>query len=270
MLRLIGSAPVAAASVGALTPMLSPTEASAAIPHGPLVWSDDFNYFDTRKWKKGPDNWPDRYGTIAGWDPGLVTVGDSKLRLRVAKRNGAWYGGLVHGRGLAAFKYGYFEIRAKLPAGQGLWSALWMMPRDNAYGVWPNSGEIDILEYIGKPQEVTQGYTTLHFANGPAVSRAATGTNWSLAWHTWGCLWDRTSSGSEFLRFYVDGNPYGTITETQWPAVAGHQAGSPFDQAFYFVLNLTVGGIWAGSPSDAMNGRTLEIDWIRVYKGLGS
>ena len=271
LLQTLGTTPLALAGLGALAPVLTAGEAHAAPPRvGPLVWSDDFNSFNRAKWRKAPENWTDRDGTIVGWDPALVTCANSKLRLRVEKRGGKWYGGLVHGRGLTAWKYGYFEIRAKVPAGQGLWSALWMMPRDNAYGYWPRSGEIDILEYLGRTGENTNGYSTLHYARDAAGNhaqnyRAATATNWSQAWHTWSVLWDRNPNGSEFFRFYVDGRAYGEIDESQWHAVNG-AAGSPFDRPFYFILNMTVGGDWAGAPTDGVSGRYMEVDWIRVYK----
>ena len=263
---------IAAASVATLPFFLSLGEANAAPPHGPLVWSDDFNSFNSTKWRKGPDGWSDRYGDIAQWDPNLVTVANSKLRLRVEKRGGLWVGGLIHARDRLAWTYGYFEICAKVPAGQGLWSALWMMPAANAYGYWPRSGEIDILEHLGRTGEVTNGYSTIHFANGRSpgqVYRVATGKNWSQDWHTWGRLWDKTPDGREYFRFYVDNVQYGAITEKEWPAVPGGPPGSPFDKAFYPIFNLAVGGPWAGSPSLSISGKYLEIDWIsRLSRSL--
>lgn len=270
MLKLTAASSLTAANVGLLGSVLAPGEAHAAPPHGRLVWADDFNRFDHRKWRKAPDGWNDRYGDIHAWDPKLVTVADSKLRLRVEKRGGRWYGGLVHSRDRAAWTYGYYAIRAKLPAGQGLWSALWLMPQANEYGYWPRSGEIDILEYLGRSGEVRNGYSTIHFGKPGGGHdqryRAVSGRDWSIGWHTWGCLWDRNRHGREYFRFYVDGRHYGTIDEGDWPAVPGRERGSPFNRAFYLIMNLAVGGGWAGAPSNAIHGKALEIDWVRVYR----
>lgn len=240
-----------------------------------LIWSDEFNYFDSSKWIKGSSQtWPDRYGTIKAWDPSLVSVGNGYLHLAVDQRSDGWYGGLVHGRNLEAWKYGYIEVRAELPAGQGLWSALWMMPRDNVYGYWPKSGEIDILEYLGTSRELTHGYSTVHYAaNGNHAQKyvAANGTDWSQGWHTWGMEWDQGSDGHVELTFYVDGKAFGTISDTEYARAVGGGQGSPFDQFFYPILNLTVGGAWAGEPTSAVDGAELLVDWVRVYQeGQGS
>lgn len=235
-----------------------------------LIWSDEFNYFDSSKWIKGSSQtWPDRYGTIKAWDPSLVSVGNGYLHLAVDQRSDGWYGGLVQGRNLEAWKYGYVEVRAELPAGQGLWSALWMMPRDNVYGYWPNSGEIDILEYLGTSRELTHGYSTVHYAtNGNHAQKyvAANGTDWSQGWHTWGMEWDKGSDGHVSFTFYVDGKAFGTISDTEYARAAGGGQGSPFDQFFYPILNLTVGGAWAGEPTSAVDGAELLVDWVRVYQ----
>lgn len=268
LLRAMATTSLAATSA-AIVPSFFSREAHAAPPRGPLLWGTDFNTFDSTKWRKGPDGWSDRYGDINYWDPNLVSIVDSKLRLRVEKRGGVWAGGLVHTRDRIAWTYGYFEIRAKVPAGQGLWSALWLMPALNRYGYWPHSGEIDILEHLGKTGEVTNGYSTIHFANGGGAHeqrfRVATGRDWSQDWHTWGCLWDKTPDGREYFRFYVDDVQYGEITEQEWPA-RGRELGAPFNQAFYVIFNLAVGGPWAGPAGLSVSGKYLEIDWVRVYR----
>lgn len=236
-----------------------------------LDWQDDFEKFEASRWRRAPDGWTDRYGDVDVWDPGLAAVIDGKLRLGVEKRGEAWHAGLVHTQERASWTYGYIEIRAKLPAGQGLWSALWMMPATNAYGYWPRSGEIDIVEYLGRSDEARFAYSTIHFdadGRGKADKRARTaaGSEWSGAWHSWGCQWDRSLDGQTFFRFFVDGKPFGTVHESEWREAPGGAGGSPFDQPFHLIINLAVGGDWAGPADDRVSGQFLEIDWVRLYK----
>jgi beta-glucanase (GH16 family) len=240
-----------------------------------MLWSDDFERFDARIWRKAPDGWTDRYGDIDQWAPDLVTVANSTLRLGLERRGAKWCGGLVHTRDTAAWTYGYFAIRARLPAGEGLWSALWMMPVGNDYGYWPNSGEIDIVEYLGKPAEIGAAYSSVHFAADAAgthghkyrVAKANEGTgDWSRDWHTWGCLWQQGDDGREVFRFDVDGLEYGAFATPEWPPAPGGRPGSPFDRPFHLILNIAVGGDWAGPATAAASGKCVEIDWIRVYQ----
>jgi beta-glucanase (GH16 family) len=236
-----------------------------------LEWRDDFDTFDASKWRRAPDGWTDRYGDVDVWDPALVAVIDGTLRLAVERKAGAWHAGLVHTRDRASWTYGYIEIRAKLPAGQGLWSALWLMPALNRYGYWPRSGEIDMVEYLGRSDEARAAYSSIHFdANGRGKAdkraRTAAGSEWSGDWHSWGCQWDRSLDGRTFFRFFVDGKPFDSIDESEWREAPGGARGSPFDQPFHLILNLAIGGDWAGPADDRVSGQFLEIDWVKLYK----
>ena len=214
-----------------------------------LIWSDEFTSFDVNKWTKAPANWTDLYGSTAAWDPALVTQSGSTIRLACQKVGSVWNGSLINTLGKAQWTYGYFECRCKVPKGVGMWSAFWMMPAQPAYGGWPLSGEVDILEYIGTPQEEGAGYSTLHYDSvSPSVS-AQTGGDLSQDFHVWGCL----HTPGEF-KFYLDNVLYGTLN-----------VGQPFDQPFFFLLNLAVGGAWAGEPEDISSGKYLEVDYVRVY-----
>lgn len=232
---------------------------------GSLVWSDDFTTFDTSKWTKAPTNWTDRYGIITAWDPALVTQSGSTVKLAVQKVGADWHGGLINTLDKASWLYGYFEVRAKLLKGAGQWGALWMMPQTPQYGGWPRSGEIDIIEYIGNTQEFQNLYATLHYQNFAIDSHeqvfvAREDNDPSLDFHNYGMLWQ-----PGLFTFYVDGVSYGTISEAQWPAVPGQANNSPFDKPFFFLLNQTVGGAWAGPPTDDQSGKFIEIDYVKVY-----
>lgn len=167
------------------------------------------------------------------------------------QRSDGWWGGLVHCRDKAAWTYGLFEIRDK-------------------FGYWLSSGEIDILEHLGRADEVGDGYSTLHYANpggnhGQTFCVANT-ADWTTGFHVWACLWNRTSDGRIHLRFFVDGKMYGQFDDSQWPAAPGGGQGSPFDQAFYLIFNLAVGGAWAQALEASADGKSLDIDWVKVYR----
>jgi beta-glucanase (GH16 family) len=155
--------------------------------------------------------------------------------------------------------------------------AWWIFPNANIYGIWPRSGEIDILEHLGRPEEVMNGYGSIQRDNGSgnggnvSSSYVATGADWTLDWHTWALLWERSTDNRVILRYFVDGVPYGIFDQSMWAAAPGGQAGSPFDQPFHAILNLAVGikpggPGWAGTPDPAISGRYMEVDWVRVWQ----
>ena len=163
--------------------------------------------------------------------------------------------------------YGRFDIRARLPRGQGIWPAIWMMPTDyKAYGIWPSSGEIDIVELLGHEPSTVHG--TIHYGN----PHRYTGTFFQLEegsfsddFHLFSLEWDP----GEF-RWYVDGELYqtqrdwfsrktGEAADYTWPA--------PFDREFYLQLNVAVGGNWPGYPDEStVFPQAMEIDYVRVYQ----
>ncbi len=193
--------------------------------------------------------------------------------------------GKVRTRGLHAWRYGRFEVRAKVPAGQGTWPAVWMMPAEDVYGPWPLSGEIDILEAvnIGAKCKVCEGgkgenrtISALHFGDRPpgnlfVDSRTAL-PDLALPsddFHVYSVEW-----GEGLIRFLVDDRVHLTVPAERWstasPLAEGRPA-APFDQPFYVMANLAVGG----RLSEENNAKGLAassfpaqfaIDWIRVYR----
>lgn len=168
----------------------------------------------------------------------------------------------MHTQGKADFLYGRFEIRARLPFGQGLWPAIWMMPTYSEYGGWPSSGEIDIMELLG--QDPTKTYGTLHFG-GSGSAHASSGTSYTLPsgtffedFHTFALEWEEG-----VMRWYVDDLLFLTLTD--WHT-EGHDFPSPFDRHFHLILNVAVGGGWPGSPdATTIFPQRMEVDWIRVF-----
>lgn len=193
--------------------------------------------------------------------------------------------GKVRTRGLHAWRYGRIEVRAKVPPGQGTWPAVWMMPADDAYGPWPLSGEIDILEAanIGAECTMCEGgvgenrtISALHFGdlepNNRFVDSRTAQESLALPsddFHVYAVEW-----GEGLIRFLVDDQVHLTVTADQWdsasPLAKGNPA-APFDQPFYLMANLAVGGRLSeenNAKGVAANSFPAQfaIDWIRVYR----
>ncbi len=160
------------------------------------------------------------------------------------------------------FTYGYYEARIKLPEGKGLWPAFWMLPTENVYGGWPQSGELDIMEWVGRnPNEILG---TIHFGKpnggnrnqGPRIL-AADGS-FANEERTFGVEWR-----ADTIRWFLDGYFYGMQTRDdlapeRWP----------FDQEFHFLLNMAVGGNLGGPVESGIFPATMEVDYVRVYDGV--
>jgi len=161
------------------------------------------------------------------------------------------------------WKYGRFEIRAKLPFGKGLWPAIWMLPTDWIYGGWPVSGEIDIMELIG--DEPNKVYGTLHYGASYPNNKSS-GDSYTLAqgdfsedFHIFMLEWEEKQ-----FRWYIDSMFYQSQTEW-WSENGAYPA--PFDQYFHMLLNVAVGGNWPGNP-DASTPfpQKMTVDYVRVFK----
>jgi beta-glucanase (GH16 family) len=154
--------------------------------------------------------------------------------------------------------YGRFEIRAKLPTGKGTWPAIWMMPTVEGYGRWPSSGEIDIMEHVGKDQG------NIHFSNHSikyywkvgsqkeAITKIA---DCSSEFHVYAMDWyaDSIFGYVDSLRYFKNYNEH-----------SGWQAW-PFDKPFHFLLNIAVGGVWGGAIDNAIFPQQMLIDYVKVY-----
>jgi beta-glucanase (GH16 family) len=186
-------------------------------------------------------------------------------------------------RGKAAWRYGKFEVRAKLPQGQGTWPAIWMLPAKDLYGAWAASGEIDILEAVnlGVPCEKCPGgrentiLGTLHFG-GKWPSNLHKGDEVAFpevldgGFHTYAIEWypDR-------IIWQVNGRTYAERRMTEWSTTGSSNRGAPFDQPFHLILNLAIGGKLAesrGVGGVRLDGypKRLEIDWVRVWQKPGA
>ena len=165
---------------------------------------------------------------------------------------------------------GRIEVRARCDAGKSLWPAIWMLPEEDIYGGWASSGEIDIMEGWGSKPEQICG--TIHFG-GQWPDNTYLTKNYtfpeggsSADWHTYAVEWENGE-----IRWFVDDVCYST--QTEWFS-KGFPANAPFDQNFYIILNLAVGGQFDGvngaeaDPSIFADGeKHFDIDYVRVYDG---
>lgn len=220
-----------------------------------LTFADEFKAtrLDPQKWI---DSYPGGVRTHSNneqqyYAPDGYEVHDGFLRLKAERRSmgGMPYtSGIVTTYGKFAQKYGWFEIRMKMPAGKGMWPAFWLLPDDRS---WPP--EIDVLEILGhEPQKV---YMTNHYKNasgaheGKGDSFTATGPDFAAAYHTFALEWKPNE-----LLWYVDGVERYHTTENV-PSVP-----------MYLLANLAVGGDWPGNPDSATPfPGNMDIDYIRVY-----
>jgi len=158
-------------------------------------------------------------------------------------------------------RYGRFEARIRLPYGQGIWPAFWMLGADIDENPWPGAGEIDIMEYRGQSPTVLIG--SVHgpgYSGGDAISKEFTLSNdrFDTGFHIFGIEW-----GPEYVNFYVDDVLYNQITPED---VTGPWV---FDKPFYILMNLAVGGNFVGSPNEETEfPQTMLVDYVRVYEEL--
>lgn len=244
-----------------------------------LVWQDEFDS-DTvttqsnwahEIWPKGKVN-DEKQDYINSTETAYVS--DGTLKIRAYKENGNWHSARLrteNASGSRSWKYGYFEARLKMPKGNGVWPAFWMMPHDpsgnsgdkGAYGGWPCSGELDIMEYSPS----TTGnrlYATVHYGTDWNTGHRYTslgGKNISDAtseWHVYGLRWT-----DEYVEAFIDDVSLGT---KYYNDRKGEWATWPYDQKFYIILNLAMGGTLGGSIDPNLTEAIYEIDYVRVYQ----
>jgi len=240
-----------------------------------LVWSDEFNGSglpDSSKWSydKGKGcpqscGWGNnelQYYTVANTNNARIEKGYLVVEARKEKIEGAEYSSArLVTKNKGDWKYGRLEIRAKLPAGRGMWPAIWMLPTDWKYGGWPHSGEIDIMENVGYWPDSVLGTIHTNAFNGTRGTQKSAGLNFkdlSTAFHVYSIVWT-----ADEIKFYVDNKLYNQFDNSkksidEWP----------FDQRFYLLINIAIGGNWGGKfgVDDAIFPQRMLVDYVRVYQ----
>jgi beta-glucanase (GH16 family) len=164
------------------------------------------------------------------------------------------------------WKYGKVEIRAQIPDGLGTWPAIWMLPEQNAYGIWPNSGEIDIMEHVG--YDLNKIFGTIHTRLYNHKYGSQKGgfiddfDDVTTVFHTYSIEWL-----PDKIVFYMDDIVYYTYNPNKYSTCPNYKVW-PFNKDFYLIINLAVGGDWGGAqgvnPDDYPT--SLIIDYVRVYQ----
>ena len=236
-----------------------------------LVWTEEFNYtglpdpakwnFETRGNASGWGNNELQYYTSNETENAYVSDGSLKITaLKKKKENREYTSARITTEGKGEWKYCKVEVRAKLPGGLGTWPAIWMMPARSEYG-WPECGEIDIMEQVGYDPYVI--HSTIHTQAYNHLKGTQVGKQYDLPtavsdFHLYGLEWDNHE-----IRSFVDGVQYFSYVNDQ----TGNDAW-PFDQSFYLILNLAIGGNWGGQKgvNDALFPHVYEIDYVRIYQ----
>lgn len=273
-----GSSSGGSSSGGSVTPSPSGmTEADLLKQGYTLKWSDEFNgtALNRMDWnvETHEPGWVNDELQAYVDSTDNIKVQDGKLLIQPVKKENedgtySYTSGRVNTQGKHDFKYGYFECRAKVPTGKGYLPAFWMMPTDeNLYGQWPKCGEIDIMEVMG--QETNKAYGTIHYGEPHDQSQGtysvAAANNFADHYHTYAVDWEPGK-----ITWYVDGIKY--HEESDWFSAKSGQGTvaypAPFDQPFYMILNLAVGGSWVGYPDDSTtyDDQQFAIDYVKVYQ----
>lgn len=242
-----------------------------------LVWSDEFSgpngsSPDPAKWtfELGGGGWGNNELETYTNRTQNAYVQDDNLVIQALKETYTGPDGIqrdytsarLKTQGLFQRTYGRFEARIKIPYGQGLWPAFWMLGNNIGQVGWPNCGEIDIIENIGREPSMIHG--TIHgpgYSGGSGIGAAyslASGQRFADDFHTFAVEWKQNA-----VRFYVDNNLYKTTAPADLPTGTTWV----FDHSFFLILNVAVGGNWPGSPdSSTVFPQMMLVDYVRVYQ----
>lgn len=247
-----------------------------------LVWQEEFNYTglpDSSKWGYEVGhvrNKEAQYYTPARAEN--IQVANGVLQIKGLKENypnAAWQPGSeqwsrkdsiagytsasINTKNKFTFTYGRMEVRAKLPAGGGMWPAIWLLGADHSHGGWPYAGEIDVMEFIGN--EPLNIYGTVHYAK-DSTGHASSGRRIAVpdlhsGFHVYTLEWNKQQ-----LDLYFDDSLYHRFDI----AAAGRGDFNPFRQPFYILLNLAMGAAWPGPIDDKVLPQQFLVDYVRVYQ----
>ena len=237
-----------------------------------LIWADEFNETglpDSTKWsyEVGGNGWGNNeleYYTARR--PENARVENGKLVIEARKET--WEGknytsARLLTKGKVEWKHGRIEAFAKLPAGRGTWPAIWMLGSDISTVGWPRAGEIDIMEHVGFDEGVIHG--TIHteaynHAKKTQKGEQITVKDATSAFHLYAIEWT-----TDKIDFFVDNQKYYTVEK----AVLGKDVAEwPFEQPFFLILNVAVGGDWGGQKGvdESIWPQRMEVDYVRVYQ----
>ncbi len=258
---------------GANTTADAALDAGSGLPGWKLVWNDEFEGAtgtspDATHWgfETGGTGWGNNELEFYTARPENASL-DGQGNLVITARKEAYMGrdytsARMTTQGKLEHGYGRYEARMRVPQGQGVWPAFWMLGMDIGSAGWPTCGEIDIMENIGKEPSTVHG--TLHgpgYSGDNGIAKAFDlpgGAKFADGFHVFALEWEAAA-----VRWYVDGALYETRTPSDLPAGKTWV----YDHPFFLILNLAVGGPWPGNPDgSSVFPQTLTVDYVRVYE----
>ncbi|SHO48428.1 discoidin domain-containing protein [Anaerocolumna xylanovorans] len=259
-----------------------------------LIWQDEFggSSLNTSKWSYNtgyymsddPNSWGWGNNELEYYTDSTknIYLSDGKLNITAYNepksfpqdpaRYATYSSGKITTKNSFSFHEGRIDFRAKLPTGNGIWPALWMLPLEDRYGTWAASGEVDVMEAKGRLSGITSG--ALHFGGQWPADRYISGEyafpsgqTFNNDYHVYSVVWENDN-----FKWYVDGKCFLKVTKEQWySAGAPDNKNAPFDQPFYVIMNLAIGGTFDGglTPGAGDIPATMQVDYVRVYKESG-
>lgn len=227
-----------------------------------LIWNDEFNAtnINTNNWgyNTGAGGWGNNELQTYTSSAQNSFIENGKLHIRATKTNDNYFSARLLTQGKQEFLYGRIDIRAKMPYGQGIWPALWMLGANFPQVGWPRCGEIDIMEYLGHEQSKVHG--TVHYFNSGHRSNTAHynnpgGQSFHDSFHVFTIVWQENA-----IRWYVDYNLFHEVKDTE-------VAFEAFTKPHFFIFNLAVGGNWPGYPNaNTVFPQEMIVDYVRVFQ----
>lgn len=230
-----------------------------------LVWEESFTSqsLDTNRWN------------VEIRDPGWVNnelqaytsqsknlfIDSNNLTIKTIKEKfdqANYTSGRINTQSKANWKYGRFEIRAKIPKAKGVWPAIWLLSESISDEGWPKCGEIDIMEHINNEDII---YGTIHSEQYNHMTDTQIGGNISIGdldskFHTFGLEWNKDA-----LVWFIDDEVYHRVNK-----VDHFTSGWPFDKKYFLIINQAIGGFWPGDPDQDFKSSEFIIDWIKIYQ----
>jgi beta-glucanase (GH16 family) len=233
-------------------------------PSMTLAWADEFSGTQL-----STSNWTYEIGNgcpnLCGWGNNELEsytnsadnskVENGKLTITAIEDDGQYTSARIKTQGKASPVFGRIDIRAKLPKGQGVWPAIWMLGENITTAGWPACGELDIIEVVG--HEPAKVHGTVHYDHGGYQSSTGSTTlssgDFSDKFHVFTIVWDKDQ-----ITWYVDNTSFKTFTKS----VSSY----PFNSNFFFIVNVAVGGNWPGAPDETtVFPQQMVVDYIRVF-----
>ena len=230
-----------------------------------LVWSEFFTNekLDTTKWNielRDP-GWVNNEMQAYTDKKDNIYINNNNLVIQGIKENygeAKYTSGRINTNGKSSWKYGRFEIRAKIPNQKGVWPAIWLLSETVFTVGWPKCGEIDIMEHINNEDII---YGTIHSEEYNHMTKTQIGGNVTIKnldseFHTFGLEWN-----SESLIWFLDDDVYHRVDKKDY-----FKKEWPFDSAYFLIINQAIGGFWPGDPDKNFKTTEYIIDWIKIYQ----